>query len=192
MNISPIERLGIDFVLTAAHASESRRWGDLRAMGVTQDTAERMANLSVRQMLALARSKRLISGMRFNPSAVNGVIAHAEREQKLDITAKALMRHDAPLPMMTALFGVAANGCAEMRRSLGIAASSGRPRALTAREEIEAYQAWQGSDGEDTLAERYLLVARSTGIPLGPMWPLLREWTIDAGIPILGDNEAAG
>ena len=189
MSVSPIERLGIDFVLTAAHASEAHRWGELRAMGVTRDTGERMANLTIRQVLALARSRRLLSGMKFNPAAVESVITHAEREQRLDAVAKALLRHEAPLPMMSALFGLAANGCAEMRRSTGVASSSGRPRILTDKEETNAWQAWKDSGDLESLPDRYLQVARVTGVPLAPLWPILRGWTIDAGIPILGDGK---
>ena len=191
-SLTPEERLTIEVVLHATLALDTGRMIDLRSIGVSVQCAQRLSALTARQMLQMARSRHLFANAMPNPTVMDSILTLVEKDQCTEDTQQALVQHAAPLPMMTEIYGLGPSDYSALRRKVGVVGPPGRPRTLSDRDDLIAWNAWGKAAEEPTLPARYLAVAQLTRFGLSTLWPLLRQWTIEAGMTVsAGTQEEA-
>ncbi len=143
---------------------------------------ERIASLSVRgfgrfldtaqrQIRVRYDSKRIT--IEIDTDAWRRILdSHAEEILVMDDVDKLVM-FGAPRSVIRDVTGAHHMCVTARRRSLGVDAKSGKPRALSEDEEAAVREVWQ-SLAVLNLADRLIMASRITGLSIGNLWPLLQ------------------
>lgn len=108
------------------------------------------------------------------------LLAHVRRELANDAVRRQLLEADAPLDMMTSLFGMGAREYTRMRRLVTTAPAIGRPPEIDDRISHALWHAWtarrKASPSGALVPGDYLALAEESGASIRAIWQLTRRW----------------
>lgn len=108
------------------------------------------------------------------------MLDHLRRERESEELQRTLIKADAPLEMMRALFGTDSHEYTRLRRLLTLSPAVGRTPEPDEEQSATLWNTWQVQSpkpGEPVQALQYLDLHRTTGIPLRIVWNMLQRWT---------------
>jgi hypothetical protein len=118
--------------------------------------------------------------IRLDREAYWQIMAHVRREREAEQARLALIRADAPLEMLQALFGISGREHTAICGLLGVRPSVGRPPSPdeeTARRVWAAYQERRRERANGVLEPAdYVTLHRETEASMRLIWPLVQEW----------------
>lgn len=157
----------INYITLLYHA---RDFASLLSMGLSRETAGRVANMSQIDTLRLSSFPGKIANFRITERHLDMMIRHIQQEGKRELLIDQVIQLDASLAMLKALTGMEGNEYRERRQALGMPkASPGRPTVLTEQESTEVHNAWRKHQEHEELY-RYYLVAIDTALSLSRIW----------------------
>jgi len=162
----------INYITRLYHA---RDFPSLLSLGLSRETAERVANMSQIDTLRLSGFPGQIANFRITERHLDMMIRHIQQEGKRDLLIDQLIQLDASLAMLKNLTGMESGEYRERRQSLGMPkATPGRPMVLNEQESTEVHNAWRKHQGHEDLY-RYYLVAIDTALSLSRIWHHLKS-----------------
>ena len=164
---------------TLRYVTETLADGDVHAvldLGFRSDQVARLERLTLRDLRHLSHVRTHFLDVAVNAACFDRVLNHMRRNQHEYDLQEDLIRLRAPLEMMRAFFGMSNGEYAARRQILGLVGTGiGRPAAATEEEERRIWEVWH-ANRERPPRQRYLEVAKTTGIPLNTIWAVIREW----------------
>lgn len=121
----------------------------------------------------LAGCDRMVT-LKVNESGMVNRRTHMEKQWFLGDKQEALIRFDAPVGLLTRLFGLSAADCAEFRKKRNIPPRTGRPSGLTEEQQHTLWRVWNDNNRQDPV-DRVLAIGRAD-VPLSSAWQLLSAW----------------
>ena len=165
--------------LVMSYAIQALAEGDYKAiedLDFTVDEVQQLAQLPVKALKHLSRLSGHFLEVKTDHSCFEKMMMHLKTELKHETLQDELIRHQAPIAMMTSLFGMSVAEYIQRQKLLGIAPhGAGRPPMLSDEDQETVWNAWRDIN-EGTAAERYLAVARETNHPLRSLWSLIQSW----------------
>ena len=153
--------------------------GDIKAiedLDFTIDEVQQLSQLPVKALKHLARLSGHFLRVKIDHHCFIKMMGYLQHELQQDTLQDDLIRHEAPIAMMTSLFGMSTAEYIQRQKLLGIPPhGAGRPTHLSDEEQVTAWRCWRSTEGKD-LVERYLTVARETKHPLRCLWSLIQSW----------------
>ena len=157
----------ISYITRLYHA---RDFESLLLLGLSRESAQRVANMSQIDTLRLSGFPGQIANFRVTERHLDMMIHHVQQEGKKEMLIDQLIQLDASHVMLKALTGMDSSEYRERRQTLGLPkASPGRPTALNEQESTDVHNAWHKHKGHEELY-RYYLVAMDTDISLSRIW----------------------
>lgn len=167
---------------TLRHVTEALAEGEIRsvlALGFRLDQVARLEHYTLRDLRALSQVRAHFLDIAVDSAALDRVLDQLDRSKAYDALQDDLVRLRAPLAMMRALFGMTNAEYGTRRKRVGVSGTGvGRTPVPAEGEEQRIWQAWR-ANAHHPLAERYLAVGKSTGIPLKVVWALVQSWEAD-------------
>jgi Protein of unknown function (DUF2857) len=109
------------------------------------------------------------------------LVARLRQERESEELQQRLLKADAPLEMMSVLFGLSSREYTRWRRLLTLAPAVGRPAEAEEDQAHTLWHAWcrrMGDDDEVHLSgEDYLELREATGLGLRIIWSMTQRWT---------------
>lgn len=112
------------------------------------------------------------------------MVDHLREQRESEEIQQQLISVDAPLEMMSRLFGLGGREYTRWRRLLTLAPSVGRPAELDEHDNHTLWYAWQArvsetEEGESPIlsGEDYLSLHQETGVAMRAIWSLTQRWT---------------
>ncbi len=161
------------------YAIQALSEGDFRAiddMGFTTDEVQKLSQLPVKALKHLARLSGHFLNVTTDHDCFEKMMSYLSHELEQDALQDDLIRHEAPISMLTSLYGMSTAEYIQRQKLLGIPAhGAGRPAQLSDEDQEIVWQCWRDTDGE-SIAQHYLAVARETKHPLRSLWSLIQSW----------------
>ena len=162
------------------YAIQALNEGDFAAiddLGFTSDEIQQLSQLPVRALKHLSKLSGHFLTVKTDHECFSKMMKHLHHELESDALQDELIRHEAPISMMNSLFGMTSAEYVQRQKVLGIPrGGAGRPPQLKEEEEHRAWLAWSAVDANQPDTQRYLHVARDTGLPLRALWSLIQSW----------------
>ena len=173
---NPNSQLAYHVMLYAIQALSE---GDIKAiedLDFTIDEVQQLSKLPVKALKHLARLSGHFLRVKTDHHCFEKMMTHLQYEIEQDALQDDLIRHEAPIAMMTSLFGMSTAEYIQRQKLLGIPPhGAGRPTLLSDEEQETVWRCWRDTEGEADV-ERYLTVARETNHPLRSLWSLIQSW----------------
>jgi len=154
--------------------------GDLSAiedLDFTADEVRQLSQLPVKALRHLSRLSGHFVVVKTDHDCFAKVMSHLHHEIESEALQDELIIHEAPITMMNTLFGMSSAEYIQRQRLLGIPRrGAGRPAQLEEDEETRVWHSWSATDASSPLPQRYLQVAKETGLPLRTLWSLILGW----------------
>ncbi|MEN8132069.1 MAG: STY4526/YPO1902 family pathogenicity island replication protein [Pseudomonadota bacterium] len=152
-----------------------RDFEGLNDIGLSKETAKRVASLSLEDVARLESFRAKIAELRVTESHLEMMIAHVQHEGAKEELVDQLIQLGASQVMLWELSGIDHAEYRERRKTLGLPkASAGRPSALTEEESTALHIAWQRYADEEDILLRYYYVGLCTEISLSRVWNYLQ------------------
>jgi hypothetical protein len=175
----------------------------LRKIGFGPEDIPVLDQLRIADLHALTASRANAVNVSVDRAAFQHLIDHIYRRRTRERLKRELLRLDAPLPMMSALFGMNPRQYTALRDSIGITIGIGRPTSLLeADAEARLWRLWVlFADVNNPVRLRHddlwLIVGRELPTDLRSCWFAIQQWsqdavslkTLDANRTALRDNE---
>jgi hypothetical protein len=171
---SEARRLSRDHIWQAAVAEIFRRLqaGDtatLRAMGLSDEHIERLASLSLADLLRVAPPADELVALQLQPDRLDSLLKVVDLASARDRLVEQCLRLGACSPMMRFFFQMTTRELREAQSRFGVSIPVGRPRALSPEEAHRLYDAWDGM-GTPLTAMALVRLAEATGLPIHAVW----------------------
>ena len=148
-----------------------RDFESLRAIGITRETAQRVANLSLDDVARLENFRAKLAEFKVTESHLQMMITHVQHEGAKDALIDQLINLGASQVMLWELSGIDHVDYRDRRRAIGLPkATAGRPSALTEEESTLVHHAWHKYTDEPDILLRYYYVGLDTQIALSRVW----------------------
>ncbi|MEW8139471.1 MAG: STY4526/YPO1902 family pathogenicity island replication protein [Candidatus Thiodiazotropha endolucinida] len=149
-----------------------RDYETLLSIGLTRQTAERIANMSQIDTLRLEGFPAKIAKVQITERHLDLMIQHVQQEDKKDLLIDQLIELEASHAMLKELTDMDSAEYRERRNALGLPkATPGRPPVLDEQQSTDVHRAWHRYEKyEDNELMRYYMVAMETRIPLCRIW----------------------
>lgn len=161
------------------YAIQALSEGDLKAikdLDFTIDEIRQLSQLPVKAIKHLARMSSHFLEIKTDHSCFNKIMIHLHQELASDALQDELLRLEAPITMMSTLFGMSTTEYLQRQKLLGIPGrGAGRPALPSDDEQIAIWESWVKTEGM-SLPERYQQVGQETGQPLRALWSLIQSW----------------
>lgn len=143
------------------------------ALGITDELANRLSEITLSDIRCIAsRADRFLS-IRVDISALEQTLADLARHKKETALQDEYLCNQATYTMMRDLFGMHTTEFSSRRKLLGLAGKGQhRPQYCDEKTEIMIWKVWE-QFGDLELRERYLKVAKTTGLPLNIIRPAI-------------------
>lgn len=161
------------------YAIQALSEGDFRAiddMDFTVDEVQQLSQLPVKALKHLARLSGHFLRVKTDHHCFEKMMNYLKHELEQDALQDELIRHEAPIAMLTSLFGMSTAEYIQRQKLLGIPPhGAGRPTQLSDEDQEIVWRCWRDTK-EASTAEHYLAVARETKHPLRSLWSLIQSW----------------
>lgn len=165
--------------LVMSYAIQALGEGDLKAiedLDFTVDEVRQLAELPVKALKHFAQLSGHFLEVKTDHSCFDKMMSHLKIELEQETLQDNLIHHQAPIAMMTTLFGMSVAEYIQRQKLLGIPQQgAGRPPMLSDDDQEVVWKVWRNIK-EGSTAERYLAVARQTRHPLRSLWSLIQSW----------------
>ena len=162
------------------YAIQALSEGDFKAieeLDFTVDEVQQLSQLPVKALKHLARLSGHFLRVKTDHHCFEKMMSHLQHEIERDTLQDDLIRHEAPIAMMTSLFGMSTAEYIQRQKLLGIPSQgAGRPTLLSDEDQETVWHSWRKTEDQSSAVERYLAVARETGHPLRCLWSLIQSW----------------
>ncbi|PCK08192.1 MAG: hypothetical protein COA42_10310 [Alteromonadaceae bacterium] len=183
------------FTSFLSYALQDSRNGELELadiLGLETSDCKALESLSSDQVSAIAEKYAAfipIDVLQINKelfsNIMKGVFRERERAEQLD----EMICRGACNNMLKDFFGLRNKQIANRKRILSYESTPGRHRIISDREQHAIYQCWLKSDEIEDLAERYLHVAKNTGLELKYIYSFVS--TLDKSIQNISSRHVA-
>lgn len=161
------------------YAIQALSEGDFRAiddMDFTVDEVQQLSQLPVKALKHLARLSGHFLSVKTDHHCFEKMMNYLKHELEQDALQDDLIRHEAPIAMLTSLYGMSTAEYIQRQKLLGIPPhGAGRPTQLSDDDQEIVWRCWRDTK-EASTAEHYLAVARETKHPLRSLWSLIQSW----------------
>jgi len=152
----------------------------LRAMNFGPREVDALQEMNLADLYRVGSLQAHCLTVELNRDVFWPMLEHLQRKRASEETERKLVAADAPLEMMSTLFGVGSREYTRLRRLLGIAPSVGRPPEPDEEAATRIWEAWarRVQESGPTLlpAEEYLAIHGETGASLRAVWQLTQRW----------------
>jgi len=155
----------------------------LRDMNFGPQEMEALQTLNIADLYRVDALGAHCLEMTLNRQVFWPMMAHLRRQRESEELQQQLIRADAPLEMMNALFGLGGREYTRWRKLLTLAPSVGRPAELDEFSNHQLWYAWQARiekrEEDDSLVlsgEDYLALYQETGVAMRAIWNLTQRW----------------
>lgn len=161
-------------VMSALHAYATGQRSEWEEMGFSEDEMRWLSTLTATEVMQFCAACRRMFKWGVNHQAF--VIQRKLFEQQRCVGSKqeTLIGLDAPVSLLTRVFGLSTTECADLRKKLNIAPKSGRPVTLTEEQQTTVWRIWKDTQGQEVVDR--LLAIGSTGVPLNSAWQIVNQW----------------
>jgi hypothetical protein len=156
----------------------------LRKLGFDRLDVERLSQLQLSDCRHFHAIHSHLLEVKIDRTRFHQFLDHLDHSRREAANRDYLVNHDAPLTLLNGLYGIDGKECALHRIMHGVAARVGRPREATAEQSQTVWAVYRnlGKNGADQMnPEDWVAVHQHTGVPLRIIWPLIKEWSTDAG-----------
>jgi hypothetical protein len=162
--------------------------GDVAAMrkiGFAPEDITVLDQLRTADLHALAASRANAINVSVDRSAFQRLIETLYRRRTRERLKRELLRLDAPLPLMSALFGMNARQYTSLRDSIGITAGIGRPTSMLETDaDARLWRLWvlfadANNPGRLRHDDLWLIIGRELPMELRSCWFAIQEWSKD-------------
>ncbi|MBL1259990.1 MAG: DUF2857 domain-containing protein [Thiotrichaceae bacterium] len=161
------------------YAIQALSEGDFKAiedLDFTVDEVQQLSQLPVKALKHFARLSSHFLRVKTDHHCFEKMMSHLQHAIEQDALQDDLIRHEAPIAMMTSLFGMSTAEYIQRQKLLGIPPhGAGRPTLLSDEEQETVWQYWCNTEGKTTV-ERYLAVSRESKHTLRSLWSLIQSW----------------
>lgn len=161
------------------YAIQALSEGDFKAikdLDFTIDEIRQISQLPVKAIQHLARMSGHFLDIKTDHSCFNKIMAHLHHELADDALQDDLLRSEAPITMMSTLFGMSTTEYLQRQKLLGIPSrGAGRPSLPNEETQVAIWESWIKTEGLP-LPQRYLTVGKETEQPLRALWSLIQSW----------------
>ncbi len=152
-----------------------RDFDGLKQMGLSKDSASRVANLPMLASARLSEFRVQIGDIFVDEKRLGMMIDRNQHEGAKNTIIDQMILMDSSQSMLFELAGIEHVEYRDRRKSLDLPkASSGRPSALNEDESIDVYNAWREYLNEEDLLLRYYLIGMKTKISLARIWQYMQ------------------
>jgi hypothetical protein len=157
----------------------------LRQIGFDPEDITVLDQLRIADLHALTAARANAINVSVDRSAFQRLIDNLYRRRTRERLKRELLRLDAPLPLMTALFGMNARQYTSQRDSIGITVGIGRPTSMLETDsEARLWRLWVlFADANNPARLRHddlwLIIGRELPMELRSCWFAIQEWTND-------------
>ena len=170
-------QLAYHVMLYAIQALSEGDFAAIDDLGFTSDEIQQLSQLPVKALKHLSQLSGHFLIVKTDHECFAKMMKHLHHELECDALQDKLIRHEAPISMMNSLFGMSSAEYIQRQKVLGIPrCGAGRPPQLEEDEEHRVWRAWSAIDVNQPDTQRYLQVARETGLPLRALWSLIQSW----------------
>ncbi len=162
-----------------SYATRTLEAGDeslLLVMGFLPEEIRAIEKLSLKHVKHLSALGSHFMDLRIDHASFKRVIASLERDTDRDRLRDDLLQAGAPSAMMAHYWGMTTTDCAVRRRVLETQTPPGRPQKPTDDQLETLWQIWRATEDIEDECERYLALARESGLSLTMIWPVVEEW----------------
>ena len=162
-----------------SYATRTLETGDeslLLMMGFRPDEIREIEKLSFKHVKHLSALGSHFMDFRIDHEAFARVIANLERDVAQDQLRDDLLKAGAPAAMMAHYWGMTGSDCAIRRRVLEAESPPGRPPKASDEQLERLWEIWRSISDVEHECERYLALARESGLSLSMIWPVIEEW----------------
>jgi hypothetical protein len=169
----------------------------LRQIGFIPEDIPVLDQLRISDLHALTASRASAVNVSVDRSAFQRLIDNIYRRRTRERLNRELLRLDAPLPMMTALFGMNARQYTALRDCIGITAGVGRPTSqLDSADEVRLWRLWvllADVDHPQRLRhdDLWLIIGREQSTSLRSCWFAIQHWSQNSTFIKALDDERA-
>ncbi len=150
---------------------QNRDFESLRTIGLSRETARRVANLSLRDSARLGNFRAQIAAIEVTEKHLDMMITHVQHEGAKDEIIDQLIQLGASQVMLWELTGIDHAEYRDRRQALGLPkALAGRPSVLTEEESTAVHNAWHKYAEETDVILRYYYIGLDTQILLSRVW----------------------
>lgn len=162
-------------VMGALHAYAEGRRSEWEEMDFSEDEIRWLSTLTTTELMRFcAACRRLIKWGGINHQAFVTQRNLFEQQRCVGEKQEALIGLDAPVSLLTRLFGLSTAEYAELRKKLKLAPRTGRPKSLTEEQQTTVWRIWKATQGQEAVDR--LLAVGSAGVPLNSAWHNLSQW----------------
>jgi hypothetical protein len=148
---------------------QSGDFGPLRKIGLTTQQMQRLASMSLADVMLAIRSGESVVHLRIDADRLDAVMQTVERRRGRDQLIQRCIQLGAPPAMMQQLFDIGGKEFRRLQQRYGVSSPVGRP-AHPDPETVEAiYDAWEASGARLTGGE-LVRIAEETNRPLHTVW----------------------
>lgn len=180
-NLLKAESSGIITLLlvTALESCRQGNGGLAEALGLTVETMQKLDTLKADQIANVSgnymRDTTALELLQVDSEKIERYIEAAAVESKHYEMIDEYLKHSACKNMMGELFGLRSTQVANRKRFLSIPTVKGRLKVSTLDEQHLIYNAWLASIKITDIRERYLIVAKETGLSLSRIYREVKE-----------------
>ncbi len=169
--------------LALAHIAQGN-YQELADMGFTPEVIAELHELRAQDFVMLssadASAACVTSGV-IDPERILHLVRAAKERRKEEEMILEFVRLRAPRWLMRDLFGITADDYCRYRRQVGLAGEGmGRPELPDEEKQIVLWRLWKASKDQPE-KERYLFLARESGVPLNSALRALKQWESQKG-----------
>lgn len=169
--------------MALCYASQCLAEGDtevLLEMGFERGDLERLRQLTQEDALRLSRFGGTLLRVTVDRAMFHRLLCHIQHEREIEALQDRMMAQDAPLALLSALFGCTSAEYASRRKRLGITSGVGRPSEVDEATELKVWAASRGlsTDADRLSPAQWLALAEDTGVPLRSVWTLVQRWDL--------------
>lgn len=165
--------------LVMSYAIQALGEGDFKAiedLDFTLEEVQQLAELPVKALKHFTQLSGHFLKVKTDHGCFEKMMSHLKIELELESLQDDLIRHQAPIAMMTTLYGMSVAEYIQRQKLLGIPPhGAGRPPMLSDEDQTTVWNVWRNTD-ESSIAERYLAVAKKCQHPLRSLWSLIQSW----------------
>ena len=152
----------------------------LAALDVSATEAEAVTNLTVADLQLVDSLHGHCLDIRFNRTAFWPLLSRIQRGREREMEIDQLIAADAPLDMMSNLYGLTARDFSHKRKRLKKDSVGGRPLLPDKRAENALFEQWRevvrGKGTEELDGSDYIELSGATGLSLKAIWQLTQKW----------------
>ncbi len=164
-------------------------WRRLSDMGLSRKQVEELWSLSLGEV---KRTEQKLDSdfvsIRVDGNALSCAIKMARVETEANKIRDELIARDAPVEMMTVLYGLGGRDYARLRRVLNVPAGAGRPAETDEATASKVWGSWESirptsAHLKPTKPEEWIRLSDETGISVRTIWRLVKKHWDNQGTP---------